>query len=181
MFYVKTRKDISNWVVVDSDKDVEILMTLDDIVDSIKNGKTIEGVSDEHPHPFNIYPYKLYNSGNIVKLKLMANIDIMVAENMDLIEIGSESLTASLKIRLSEYCSHVCATAFRMFINNDINDVLTIVLDDKTTFDKDSFKSINCLFTNNRPSVIFDIREVTRKDSLNVIYSNRIVSEHVIK
>jgi hypothetical protein len=195
MLYIKTRKDISNYTIIDTDTNKEVILSYKEIKDMRDKGVKIKGVSERKYYTpknkygdrikiprgfYDIVPYKLDKSGNSAKLSLLLGIDTIITEDKDLYAIGIDIITEGV-IRLSDYCSHVCASAFKIFglFEKDDDTRLIIVLDDKVILDGDCFMEFECKDFDDydKPRVLFDISEVTRKDTIDTV--NKLETKYI--
>lgn len=183
MFYISRRIGTSRFVVVDTDDGHEDIMTYSGLEHAVcKLGIEITGVQIKMWNGTlkidRIEPYTPKSSVTKAQAKLatLSGIDIKV-NNGQIVSFKWRNPPNSLPrvIRLSDYGSSCGGCIFERAVvaysNGVVNESpLTIVLDDKVTFDHKTFRGAS-----NIP-IIFDLSEVKNEKAATIFYKDFITS-----
>lgn len=181
MLFLSRRVGLNTYGVVDTDDNVETVVSYKDLASCIiERGLKIAGVAvlaDRSSAALSVAPYQLQDSITPfqVKTSLAYHVDIITYGTIITgIRIHSSEIVAPVRLRLSDYGDSCAAYIFRGLNSCSRLHKLTLVIDDKLSLADETFYigSIDAGSSLGLRGigVVFDMREVTDTKIVGNIY-----------
>lgn len=186
MLYVSRKIGVTKVGVVDTDDNVETILTLTELQRvTCELGLHVEGVttmdrfdlrdgSSKCIHRVNVYVPPENVTTSQTKLKVLLGVEVKVNNNRIVSVSWSLPGTKDRVVRLSDYAGSCGSSIFwamksqyRMTTNPDSR--LTFILDDNLALEDKTFKDVHEL------DVVLDVREVTNKDIVTNVYKSLLL------